>query len=95
MKTFFGAALSALLLSAPMVASAATIQHPMRLAESGVAADPSPAPLSFAVRAAPWTSTLDYQDGIHLRPSVGLSTNPNIVPMDSTMALVNQTGGER
>jgi hypothetical protein len=35
------------------------------------------------------------QDGIDLQPSVGLNRNPNVEPLDSTMLLVNRTGGER
>jgi hypothetical protein len=58
-----------------------------------VASDPPAASVTVVAHNPGWTSSLDYQDGIRLRPLVGLSQNSNIHPLDSTAGLVNMTGG--
>ena len=60
-----------------------------------VAGDPPAASFTVMARNPGWTSAFDYQDGILLRPSFGLSQNPNIQPQDRSVGLVNMTGGER
>ncbi len=79
MKTFLGIALSALVLMAPVISEAAS---PTQSAAYG---NQHP----FA--------QLDYQNGIHLMPASPVAHRAIAAPTqrDSTMSLVNQTGGER
>ncbi len=85
MKIFLGAALAALVLSAPVLATAATMGSASNQ-PTMVAANDSGASHPYAV--------LDYQDGTHLMPTAPVSRNAQI-PYDHTMVLVNRTGGER
>ena len=59
-----------------------------------VAGDPPAASIAVVANNPGWTSSLDYQNGIRLRPLVGLNQNPNIHPQDSSAFLVNMTGGQ-
>ena len=63
-------------------------------AAAPVAGDPPARSFTVVAHNPGWVSSFDYQDGILLRPSVGLSQNPNIQPLDGS-ALINRTGGER
>ena len=81
-------------LVSPVAASAAgyvTAQNSARQ-ELGVPAGESPTASFAEVAHSPgWTSWLDYQNGVPLRPLVGVSQNPNIHPLDSAAALLNST----
>ncbi len=83
MKTFFGVALSALVLMAPALCEAQNASQAALYASSYNSQHPYAA--------------LDNQDGIHLQPAspVAHHANPAEAPIDSSAALVNQTGGNR
>jgi hypothetical protein len=100
MKILQAAAFAALLLAAPVVATAAPMGHtvgqPANQSQFGAdAGDPPAVSFLHPSRSPRWTSSLEYQSGVPLRPLVGLSTNPIVHPLDSTMALVNATGNGR
>lgn len=97
MQIFHAAAFAALLLAAPVVATAAPVEHTVGHAANqrqfgADASDPPAVSFLHPSRSPRWTSSLEYQNGVPLRPLVGLSRNPTIDPLDSTMALVNATG---
>lgn len=87
MNKLLGAAVIALLFSAPVMASATTISQP--------AARPASAPYINGHGLGHWTATLNYQDALHLSPSVQLSHSPNAHPLngglDSVAFLLNGT----
>jgi len=93
MKPFLSAALTALLLATPVIASAGILVSPANQTQRGVAGDPPPRPSSIGNQTSSLTQMLNEQDGIHLTPSVGLGENPIADPIDSTISLVNRTGG--
>ena len=59
-----------------------------------VAGDPPAASITVVGHNPGWSSSLDYQNGVFVRPLVGLNQNPNIHPQDSSASLVNMTGGQ-
>jgi hypothetical protein len=63
-------------------------------AAAPVAGDPPTASFTVVAHDPASTSWLDYQNGVFVRPSVGLNQNPNIHPQDSSAALLNETGGD-
>jgi hypothetical protein len=81
-KSFVGAALTALMLVAPVISEAANFTP----------TDPSQ---NYAPTYGHSYAALDNQDGIHLRPASPVSRDPAVVaaPRDSTLRLVNGTGG--
>ncbi len=85
MTKSFALAFAALALSA-----GAALASP---AAAPVAGDPPTASITVVAHNPGWTSSLDYQNGVRLRPLVGLSQNPNVRPLDGSVALVNMTGG--
>jgi hypothetical protein len=99
MKMFPGAALTALLLSVPLMASAASLRNRADQPSFAVAsADPASEPPANGNDGSQWASLLNNQDGIHLHPATGLGQSQGAdpidsTPIDSTMTLVNRTGG--
>ena len=88
MKTFFGVALSALVLLAPVVSEAASVPQTASVPQSAVFASGYDAQHPNAY--------LDYQNGIHLMPISPVARGAAGVPLqNSADALMNRTGGER
>ncbi len=81
----------ALALAALALSAGAALASP---AATRVAGDPPTASVTVVAHNPGWTSSLDYQNGVFVRPLVGLSQNPNIHPQDSSAFLVNMTGGQ-
>ena len=88
MKTFFGVALSALVLLAPVVSEAASVPQTASVAQSAVFASGYAAQHPYAY--------LDYQNGVHLMPISPVARGA-ASPMlqNSAAGLMNRTGGER
>jgi hypothetical protein len=96
MKTLFTAVFGALLLSAPVIASAAAVSNSATEPHAGRAAVSSASAPYVNGRSRSWTSILNYQDGVHLTPSVPLARSdpPNwIAQQNGVTSLLNQTGG--
>lgn len=96
MKTLFTAVFGALLLSAPVVASAAAVSNSATEPHVGRAAASSASAPYVNGRSEQWTSMLNYQDGVRLTPSVPLARTdpPNWIGLQNGVtSLVNQTGG--
>jgi hypothetical protein len=92
MKTILGATLAALVLAAPMLATAATVWNAANQQPELMAANAGATSSTYS-ESHPY-AVLDYQNGVHLMPSSPVARNAQ-VPYDHTLALVNRTGGDR
>ncbi|HWA80002.1 MAG TPA: hypothetical protein VG848_06795 [Acetobacteraceae bacterium] len=92
-KNFLGVALTGLMLTAPAVFQTASAGEAWSSSPpTGTAYDSSQAYYASGYGA---YAALDDQDNVHLRPASPVSRDPAVVtvPRDSTLRLVNGTGG--
>jgi hypothetical protein len=96
MKTLLGAAFGALMLAGP--AMAATVSSPANQAPAGIEfANTVSTPYTYGNGASQTEPTFNYQDSVPVNASVNRASN-SFAPVpaeDSTLRLVNQTGGGR
>ncbi len=86
MKTFFGVALTALVLLAPAISEAASVAQTAGQPQSSASA------ATTYAQQHPY-AVLDYQNGLHLMPVSPVSRSATTVaPRDSTLGLVDATG---
>ncbi len=92
-KSFLGVVLTGLVLTVPAVFQAASAGEVWNSSPPiGTTYDPSQA---FYASGYGSYAALDDQDNVHLRPASPVSRDPAVVavPRDSTLRLVNGTGG--
>ncbi|HTU53118.1 MAG TPA: hypothetical protein VMF62_04015 [Acetobacteraceae bacterium] len=94
MKILLGTTLAALVLAGPAMAS--TLSQPAGQPQAGVQVSYEiSTPFTYGNGNSEAAPTFNYQDSVPMSASVAGAHNGNLVVPDSTMALVNATGGGR